>query len=263
MLKRNFKLNFRRKIKILPVVLVILIGIILFISIQVGLSIVGQTLPATQVDRTSRTFGNMGPGLNYVLLGDSLGVGQGGDYEQGFAVLTATNLSKEYIVTMTNFSISGAVIADISAQFKKSVSLKPNLILISVGGNDVTHLTPLSKVKTGLENLIEEIINANCMTKIVLTGSPDMGAVTRFPQPLRHLAGARSDQINLVFTEVSKKYDLTLVPLSKETGPIFRSDPTLLAVDNFHPNTRGYEVMVNVINKSLTESLKTHLTHCK
>lgn len=68
--------------------------------------------------------------------------------------------------------------------------------------------------------------------------------------------------VNTVFDEVIKTYQLTWAPLSKETGPSFREDPSLFAPDKFHPNNRGYELMIQTLNRGLDQAITDQPSHC-
>lgn len=196
-------------------------------------------------------------------MGDSLATGQGGDYEQGFAVVTAKHLSAGRQIKIINVGVGGARASDLATkQLPQVLALKPDLVLVSVGGNDVTHLTPLLTLKKQLETLVTGLLGSNCQMKIVLTGSPDMGGVPRFLRPLRDIAGIRSNMVNEVFDEVIKTYQLTWAPLSKETGPSFRKDPSLFAPDKFHPNNRGYDLMIQTLNRGLDLAISDQPSHC-
>ncbi len=83
-----------------------------------------------------------------------------------------------------------------------------------------------------------------------------MGAVPRFAQPLRALAGQRTRQLNVVFRAVAREQGLTLAPIACETGPGMRADPTRFAPDRFHPNERGYALWVPVLTHALDEAMR-------
>ncbi len=105
--------------------------------------------------RASLTFGTSGPELTYVVLGDSTAAGVGGDYERGIAVATARELAKRRIVSMTNLSVSGARIEDVrKVQLPLAESMRPDLVLLSAGANDVTHLTRLRSVQRDLRAIV-------------------------------------------------------------------------------------------------------------
>jgi acyl-CoA thioesterase-1 len=177
-----------------------------------------------------------GPKLTYVVLGDSTAAGEGGHYESGIAVSTTRALAERYQVTMTNLSVSGAQIADVrQRQLPAAEKLHPDVVLLSVGANDVTHLTPIARMRADLRIIVARLTAANPHVKIVITGSPDMGAPPRIPRLLRGIASYRTKQVNRMFEPEAKKLGVAFAPIARETGPSFRHDHSLFAADRFHP----------------------------
>ncbi len=212
------------------------------------------TVQAPTIPRTTEQFGN-GPSLRFVVMGDSTSIGQGADYNQGIARRSAQLLGKNHTVELSNVGVSGARVVDVRRlQLAKAAALKPDLVLIAIGANDVTHLTALAAIRINTTAIIDQLQSANPHVQIILTGSPAMGSVPRFAPPTQWLAGARVRQVNDVFATVAKHTHVILLPLAKETGPIFKHNPKLFAVDNFHPNAAGYAVWQPVINAGLAQT---------
>lgn len=191
--------------------------------------------------------------LTYVVLGDSTAAGVGGAYEQGIAVLTARALGPD--ARMQNFAVSGACVHDVlHDQLPKAEPSKPELVLLSVAANDVTHLTSLASMRRDLRAIVARLRAANPRVAIVVTGSPDMGSPPRIPRLLRGIASARTKQVNRMFREEARRMNLVFAPIAEVTGPLFRNDPTLFNADRFHPNERGYATWVPVLNRALAEA---------
>lgn len=201
------------------------------------------------------TFGSSGPRLTYVVLGDSTAAGVGGSYEAGIAVATARALGRRNRVTMTNLAVSGARMRDVrELQPPVAESLRPDVVLLSAGANDVTHLTSIRRIRTNLRDIVESLVTVNPEVKIVITGSPDMGSPPRIPWLLRGLAGCRTRQVNRMFRSEAARYGLTFAPIAKVTGPLFRRDRSLFAEDGFHPNERGYATWIPLLNEALASA---------
>lgn len=245
----------------------IIIGILVLIGLFVlsqylWLRLSGTAVPPPTIERITTDYGN-GKQVKYSVLGDSSVAGQGGDYSQGLAVSTARHLAQDNKVTMLNTAVSGARAADIiSDQLEPTLKHNPDIVLIVIGSNDVTHLTKLSDIRKSVSGAVDKLVSNNCNVKIVLTGSAAMGTVPRLPQPLRFFAGVRTQQVNSVFKEIVNQKQLTFAPIAAKTGPIFAKDHTLFAQDNFHPNTKGYDVWVPVLNDALDEALSSQPSHC-
>lgn len=201
-------------------------------------------------------FGTSGPPISYVVLGDSTAAGQGAAYEDGIAVMTARQLAKTRTVTLRNFSVSGAKTAEVlTGQLPAAESARPDLVLIAVGANDVTHLTRIRSVEHSLVQIILRLRAANAHVVIVLTGSPDMGAPPRVPRLLRPIAGWRNKRLNVMFESVAAANGITFAPIARATGRFFRQDHSLFAGDRFHPNARGYATWLPTLDRAIGDAL--------
>ncbi|MEO5896657.1 MAG: SGNH/GDSL hydrolase family protein [Vicinamibacterales bacterium] len=210
----------------------------------IGLVLLLQVTPA----RPPLTFGESGAQTTYVVLGDSTAAGVGAPYDQGIAVLTAKHLGKSRRVTMHNFAVSGARIRDVlDQQLSAAEALRPNIVLMAVGANDVTHLTSIPSMRQRFREIIRRLRAANPASQIVITGAPDMGSPPRIPWLLRGIASLRAKLVNRMFRSEAERLNVVLAPIAERTGPLFRRDRTLFDADRFHPNARGYATWVEVL----------------
>jgi len=216
----------------------------------------GTNVPAPAIPRQVEKYGTGKP-LKYVVLGDSTSISQGGDYDRGYARESARFIAgKGYNVTFQNFGISGARAADLlEKQIPKAAAIKPDIVLIAVGANDTTHFTDTDNVRRDLASVIAKLKKANPAVRILLTGSPQMGSVPRFPEPSKTIMRQRSAQINTAVRGLVNNNQVYFVPIAEETGPIFTRHPEYYAADNFHPNTTGYTIWTPVITDVLAKVL--------
>ncbi|HEX7153466.1 MAG TPA: SGNH/GDSL hydrolase family protein [Thermoanaerobaculia bacterium] len=197
------------------------------------------------------------PALTYVILGDSTAAGVGGDYEVGIALSTTRVLERQYRVSMTNLAVSGAQFSDVrKKQLPEAEMLRPDLVLLAAGANDVTHLTPLRSIRNDFREIVKRLIAANPKVKIVITGSPDMGSPPRVPRLLRGLAFRRTTSLNRMLVAEAAPYGIVFAPIAQRTGPLFRADRSLFADDEFHPNDRGYATWLPVLEEALAQALQ-------
>ncbi len=206
-------------------------------------------------------FGSSGPEITYVVLGDSTAAGVGGNYDLGIAISTAKELGRSRIVTMTNFGVSGARMSDVrKLQLPLAEALRPDVVLLSAGGNDVTHLTSVRSMRADLRAIVQALTAANPDVQIVITGSPAMGTPPRIPRLLRGIAACRSKQVNRMFhAEEAASDHLVFARIADRTGPLMASDPSLFASDRFHPNNRGYATWIPVLNEALAIAVRRAL----
>lgn len=218
---------------------------------------------AARRDHDSPVTLGAGPPIRYLVLGDSTAVGVGGDYERGIVLETARHLAKNRRVDLLNLAVSGARFRDVlREQLARARGWKPDLVLLDVGANDATHLTSSRSLRRDLEEIIRLILAENCEARIVVTGSPDMGAPPRIPFFLRGIAAARARRINEIARAAVSDHDLTFAPIADRTGQAFRSDRTLFHPDRFHPNDRGYALWVPVLIEAIDIALATQPGHC-
>jgi len=216
----------------------------------------GNPVPAPDIPRSKISIGS-GEKLNYAIFGDSTSVSQGSDYSEGYAVKTAEKLAETRQITHQNFGVSGARIADVVYdQVPKSYDFKPDIALIAVGANDVTHFTGFQEVEKGTNKIIDDLRLINPSVKIVITGSAAMGSVTRFPEPTKSIMAWRTNRVNQIMERVSKDKNVVFAYIAKETGDQFKKHPEYFASDKFHPNNEGYLIWTRVLNSVLEEVIK-------
>ena len=237
--------------------IVLLFGIIVTVLVLIVISNLliikynGSVVDIPNTPRSVEHYG-VGPALTYVVVGDSTSVAQGGEYDKGIARSTARYIARNHSVTFQNFGVSGARAADVAgAQTIAAVKLHPDIILIDVAANDVTHLTSIASVKADLSKTIDQLRTANANVKIIITGAPQMGSVPRFPEPTRWLAGRRTAQINVMANQLATEKRLVFAPIAAETGPTFAKHPELFAADKFHPTSAGYQIWLPTLYRAL------------
>ena len=204
-----------------------------------------------------------GPTLRYLVLGDSTAVGEGGTYEKGIAAATTRHLAAGRKVETRNLGVSGAQVSDVlREQLPRIGSFVPDVVLISAGANDVTHLTSGRSLRRDLEQIVERLVDLNCHVRIVVTGAPAMRTPPRIPRLLRGIAGWRTNVLNGAVRDVARRHDLTFAPIAEKTGPLFARDKTLFSADEFHPSDAGYATWIAVLNPALDRALAAQADHC-
>jgi lysophospholipase L1-like esterase len=229
---------------ILGFLLLFIIGQLLFVKFN------GENVVAPTIER-QQEFGT-GKQLSYVVLGDSTAVAQGAAYKNGVAVGSARHLAtKGYRVTMYNYGVSGARVHDVLTKQLPQITEKPDVVLLSISANDVTHFSKISSVEHDMKAIVEGLRTVNPGAKIIITGTPAMGSIPRFPQPLRALAGVQTSTQNNMFKRLAKEERVTLAPIAEKLGPTFAKNPRLFAKDKFHPNNAGYALWTPVITDAM------------
>lgn len=207
--------------------------------VEAGLARRGEMLagPALELDGpVGRGPGSM---LDVVWLGDSTAAGVGASGAPT-ALPTRVAVGLERPVDLTVLARSGATVADVvERQLPALAGLSPDVVFVSVGANDVTHLTSRADFERAYRRLVEGLPEP---AEVVLLGVPDMGAIPRLAQPLRAVAGLRGRQLDDVVQEVASDAESVYVDIAGETGPPFRRDPDrFFAADRYHPSDAGYQ----------------------
>jgi lysophospholipase L1-like esterase len=191
-------------------------------------------LPGAEGER--RGSCGSGPELHLLAIGDSIidGVGTG-EVERSLPVQFATELARRHgcRVRWRVEGTSGHSIADV---LRRLDELPPDvcadLVLISVGVNDVTGLTPTRRWRRALQELFGGIQARWPTARIVFAGLPPMGRFPLPPQPLSFSLGLRAATLDRIARAVVDQRPGALhVPT--------RIDPQVhgFCPDGFHPSS--------------------------
>lgn len=236
------------------------LGFLGLLFVEALLALRGPDDPFVNPSREPMRFGGAGrPELTFAVLGDSTGAGQGAPYEAGIAVACARLLAAgERRVTLVNRSVSGAKLADLRRdQLEPAAALRPDVVLIAAGANDVTGFTTPGSVRDELEQIVRRLRAASPAVRIVVTGSPDIGSSPRLAQPLRAVAGLRARQVNVAVRDVVAREGLAFAPIAERTGPLFKRDRSLFSGDRYHPNARGYATWRRPLAEALAAAIRS------
>lgn len=183
-----------------------------------------------------------------VWLGDSTAAGVGATSADKALPVVVSRRSGD--VDLYVLAVSGDTVADVfDKQLPKLLSIDPDIVYISVGANDTTHLTQTGEFRSTYERLLDAI---PAHAHAVILGVPDMGSPVRFPQPLRAIVGARGRVLNDIVFEVATKKHAQFVDIEHATGHLFRNDPDrYFADDGFHPSNDGYRLWADAVTSTL------------
>lgn len=210
---------------------------------------------ATTAPSGSATAADRGAPLRVVWFGDSLAAGVGTSSPDG-AVARQIARRLDRPIDLQVLAVSGARIADVVHDQLPLLTGTPDLVLISVGANDATHLTSLGEFEDLYDTFLAGLPPT---TLVVVLGVPDMGSATRLAQPLRLLAGVRANQLDVVAHDAARRHGAAYVNIAARTGPSFRADPDrFFAADHYHPTDAGYGVWADAITPVARWKLHAH-----
>jgi len=197
-----------------------------------------------------------GTSARFVMLGDSLAAGLGaGAARNTPAAMLAQGISNvlDRPVRLMNAATVGARSADLSLQLDRALHLRPQIAVIIIGANDVTHVGRPQAAVGHLEDAVRRLRAVGC--EVVVGTCPDVGSVKPIPQPLRWVARRLSRQLAAAQMIACVRAGAHVVSLADELGPEFAADPDLFDDDRFHPGPEGYERVTQVMFPAVLAAL--------
>jgi acyl-CoA thioesterase-1 len=178
--------------------------------------------------------------------GDSLYAGYGVKSDESFPAKLEQALVAEGIAAkVVNAGVSGNTTAAALSRLAftlEGLERKPDLAMISLGGNDMLRGIDPAETRANLTKICEELKRRGI--PILITGmvaAPNMGRdyVERF---------------DAIFTDLAETYDATLYPFLLD-GVIL--DRTLMLPDHVHPNPKGIDIIVSKVEPLVAKALAT------
>lgn len=201
--------------------------------------------------------GRPGPAIKVALLGDSSAAGYG--------VTTVEETPGAYLgsglaaranrrVHLGAFCLTGAKSSDLVGQLKSALPTEPDVAVILIGVNDVTHRMLPSESVRFLAEAVRRLQDAG--VAVVVGTCPDLGTIRPIPQPLRQVARQWSRRLAAAQTIAVVEAGGRTVSLGSILGPEFDADPAVLfGPDRFHPSAAGYASMVGVLLPSVLDAI--------
>ena len=178
-----------------------------------------------------------------LLFGDSLMAGYGLPSDQRLSAVLENDLKKSgHEIKVINGSVSGSTSSGGLNRVDWTLS-EPDidLMILGLGANDMLRGINPSETKKNLEKIILTAKDKNI--EIVLAG---------MYAPTTHGVNYKNNFDN-IYTSLSKKYDLTLIPFLLEGVAL---NPELNQSDGMHPNYEGTLVVSKTIKETILEIKK-------
>ena len=168
-----------------------------------------------------------------IALGDSLTEGFGVSKEEAYPYLVEQELlRKGYPVRIINAGISGSTSASAPSRMKWFVRVKPDIIILALGGNDGLRGLSVLHMKKNLRKAIKLAISRNI--KVLLAG---------MQIPLNY-GQEYTKSFRNAFYELAKQYQLPMIPfLLRDVGNV----PVLNLPDGIHPNPDGHQIISQTV----------------
>ena len=188
--------------------------------------------------------GTLGEGseLRLLVLGDSAAAGVGvSNQRDALAGQLVENLARDHCVHWNLLAETGRTAAETVAALEAEPKAHYDVVLVSVGVNDVTGRTSNDQWVSALNELLDCLVSDAGATLVLFTAIPPMHLFPAQPQPLRWYLGMRAKQLNklmerLCATKVFGKGRLEYLCVS------FPLEHGFMASDGFHPGLEAYRV---------------------
>jgi lysophospholipase L1-like esterase len=197
--------------------------------------------------------GRPGPAIKLALLGDSSAAGYGVEnVEETPGALLGSGLAEaaDRRVHLREFAVVGAKSSDLEAQIDRAMPIEPDLVVILIGANDVTHTVRPSQSVRHLGEGVRRLTDAGIA--VVVGTCPDLGTIKPIAPPLKQVARSWSRRLAAAQTIAVVEAGGRTVSLGSILGPEFAAAPALLfGPDQFHPSADGYRSLTGVLLPSL------------
>ncbi|MFE4049173.1 SGNH/GDSL hydrolase family protein [Streptomyces sp. YIM B13518] len=185
------------------------------------------------------------PALRLTMLGDSTAAGQGvhrAGQTPGALLASGVAALAERPVGLSTVAVPGACSDDLDRQVTRALadpSRAPDICVIMIGANDVTHRMPPARSVRHLSSAVRRLRTAGA--EVVVGTCPDLGTIEPVWQPLRWLARRASRQLAAAQTIGAVEQGGRTVSLGDLLGPEFAANPReLFGPDSYHPSVEGY-----------------------
>jgi lysophospholipase L1-like esterase len=193
--------------------------------------------------------------LRYVALGDSMGVGvgarHGGYVEHLFQRLRRTRAG----VGLLNLCMSGSTsVTVLSGQLPRAVRVRPHVVTLAIGANDVWRGLSPRLFEENLEQLARSLVSAGAT--VVLANLPDLSLapVARLMPPWVY--EGRVEAFNEAVDRVVTRHTLLGVDLYTPSRAELPHHPEYFSADGFHPSDTGYQRMAEHFWPGLLEAAR-------
>lgn len=198
-----------------------------------------------------------GPAIRVALLGDSGAAGYGVDRVEdtpGAHLGSGIAAAADRRVYLGSFAVVGARTQDLMDQVDRALPIEPDVVVISIGTNDVTHgINPTSSIEE-LRACLGRLRASG--VQVVVGTCPDLGTVRPINPPLRQWARYMSRKMATAQAVAVVQAGGRSVSLGNTLGPEFDARPLdLFGPDRFHPSAEGYAAFAAVLLPSALAAL--------
>ncbi len=204
-------------------------------------------------------FSESGPGSKVILIaGDSTAAGMGAaNPRDTFAGMLARDFPKTDVY---NVAANGALTRDILKQFERHPYIRPDVFVLSTGGNDLWSFITIRRIARDLSDVIRAA-KARGNGNVIVLFFGNAGSAPLFPYLIRKLLLRREQKAFRAFIDVCAQEKVELVELftRKDGNPFVEHPDRYFSPDGLHPSGFGYVLWYERLLQSIHE--KNYLPH--
>jgi lysophospholipase L1-like esterase len=190
------------------------------------------------------------PCRRLLVIGESTAAGVGAvEHARALPGFLATELSRRLggTVAWAVRGQSGATARRVLTEMLPGAEEPFDLIVLTVGINDLFDLRTLREWATDLRLLVEALTGEDGRTRVVVSGMPPARRLPAVPQPLRFVVCGRARAMDRITRRISAACGATYVPITLPRA----SGRELYAADGFHPSEAGYRAWARMIAEAI------------
>ena len=199
-----------------------------------------------------------GTPVELLMVGDSIAAGLGAERPKdvlGARIAKSVAGFLQRPVRLRTAAQVGAESQDLARQIDwLPETYRPDVAVVIVGGNDVTHRVPVASAAADLADAITRLRARGA--EVVVGTCPDLGALRAVPQPLRSLGAQASRQLARAQAVAGERAGARVVSLRRAVGHLFVAHPDdMFSIDRFHPSALGYRRTADALAPEVVAAL--------
>ncbi|MDO9455887.1 GDSL-type esterase/lipase family protein, partial [Nocardioides sp.] len=151
-------------------------------------------------------------------------------------------------------AVPGARSAGLAAQVDAGLPWAPDVALVVVGANDLTHLVPVDAAVRDLAHAVRRLRAGGA--EVVVAPAPDLSAVPHVPVFLREVVRAAGEQLRARQASAVVAEGGLVADRDQVASRAFATDATLFSADRFHPSSRGYAVIADALLPTVLDAVR-------
>ncbi len=251
-MKKIINMQINKKILISTLFLILIVFFLYYVAsfisnsnnLKNNLSVENLVPKENQENKKENKMQNVKTEIKIIAIGDSLTAGYNLPLNESYPKILEKKLQekisregkkegkKEIKIEVINAGVSGETTAGLLERVDFIKTQNPEIVLITIGGNDAFRNLPIKDTKENIEKIIISLKEKVVGDKLFLM---------QIKAPL-NLGVNYSKEFNNMYKEISQKQKVNL--LEFVTPEVFLNK-NLMLEDGIHPNKNGYEIIVD------------------